>query len=705
MTLHHALVVFVFLLPGPVLCCPERCNCKWKGGKQTVECPNQGFETIPAGLDPGTQVLEFSGNNVKHLIRDRFELLGLVNLQRIYFSRCNTHKIDDHAFTGLTNLVEMDLSYNKLTEVPAKTFTDYPALMRLSLVGNPIQSLHTGTFRALSFLTTLELSNCAIETVEDGAFAGLSNLGWLKLDGNRINYISGENILPNPIHGIALERNPWQCDCRLLEIHNWILNYKVSHSVEPKCAGPDRLTGETIRDLEVNDLACMPDVSPTTLYLEIAEGKNISLLCRVSAIPEASVSWWFQGRILQNDSTLAPGFHFYYFLEEGHEEKRSELFIFNTNAEDNGTFVCAAENPAGKSLSNYTIRIIVKEEPVVGLIVFPFEYVVAVCAAVTLLCLIVLITLAVLLLRCRKQRRKRKKKDRSKEAATQNRKSVIRNQIGSSPTKANGTVVLDTCQDLVLGVREDGPVSSNAVEQPCGYSGEQNPDLINGTESVAGEEGFVRIPGKVLINQYDPRFLPRAYLQQHPHHNHTADVHLSPGRFLDGEGYPADFGLPKVPLIVAIPEPQMSFYRTLPHKRPAKLSAANPHQRFAREAEFLSQAQYEYNPADVRYTIEGYPCNPPGVFVPNCEAMFMPPPPAAYKTDQWQQFQKKTLPPDVHMRPVAQCSVAAQTNPVSEQCESNGAKFAQHPLRVTHSVLTESPDEGYVGDAVEATDI
>lgn len=669
-----------------------------------MECPERGLASIPLGLDPGTQVLEFSGNNLQTLLRDRFQRLGLVNLQRIYLSRCKISAIDDHAFTGLTNLVEMDLSYNLLQEVPSKTFVDYPTLMRLILSGNPIRTVHTSSFRALPFLTTLEISNCQIDTVEDGAFAGLSQLGWLKLDGNRLNYIGGENILPNPIHGVALERNPWQCDCRLLEVHNWILNYKVPHSVEPKCAGPARLNGEAIRDLEVSDLACLPDVSPTTLYLEIAEGKNISLLCRVSAIPEASISWWFQGRILQNDSTLAPGFHFYYFLEEGHEEKRSELFIFNTNSEDNGTFVCAAENSAGRSLSNYTIRIIVKEEPVVGLIVFPFEYVVAVCAAVTLLCLIVLITLAVLLLRCRKQRRKRKKKDRSKEAAVQSRKPVIRSQIGSSPSKANGTVVLDGCQEMGLGVREEQPVSSEASAQQCGYAAEQNPDLINGTESVPGEEGFVRIPGTVLVNHFDARFLPRGYLQQQ-HHNHTADVHLSPGRFLDSEGYPTDYGLPKVPLIVAIPEPRMSFYRTLPHKRPGKLSAANPHQRFAREAEFLTQAQYEYNPADVRYTIEGYPCNPPGVFVPDCDGVFIPPPPTAYKTEQW-HFQKKTLPPDVHpLRPVAQCSVGAQTNPVNEGGESGATKFAQHPHRVTHSVLTESPDEGYVGDAVDATEI
>lgn len=732
-----------------VVSCPTACACKWKGGKQTVECPEKELITIPTGIDPGTQVLELSGNNLKLLPRERFERMGLLNLQRIYLSRCKISQIDDRAFRGLTNLVELDLSLNMLSTVPTETFVDYPSLMRLIVSGNPIRALQTASFRPLSFLTSLELSNCQIESIEDGTFLGLDNLEWLKLDGNRLNFIRGERILPDALHGVALERNPWQCDCRLLEVHNWLLNYKIPHAVEPKCAGPARLIGEPIRNLEVGDLACLPDVSPTTLYLEIAEGKNISLLCRVSAIPEASVSWWFQGRILQNDTTLAPGFHFYYFVEEGREEKRSELFIFNTNPDDNGTFVCAAENPAGKSLSNYTIRIIVKEEPVVGLIVFSREYLIAIFAVLTVSCFLILMVLAFLLVRCRKQRRKRRKKERNKEIAVQNRKPLLRNEITASPTEAaktNGTLfVPDRRQDVSVFVSR--PVSVDAERSvsanvfvavpPNPYPVDRNPDLIDGTESV-GVDGRTdndpRVvddenvedsrPVRVLPNHFDPRFLrriPDPFAKRH----HTADVHLSPGRFLDGDGYPVDFGLPKVPLMVTVPpDQQMNFYRTLPHKRPLKPSAGNPAQRFAREAEFLSRTEsYDYDSSDVRYTIEGYPCNRPPVFPPTCEGEFLPSPPAAYKTDlpsaasdgpssdrSWHDHRKKILPPDIHpRRPIAQCSVAAQTNPLSESPETEElvlgtSSCCPNPSRTTRPLLTESPDEGYVGDATESAE-
>jgi hypothetical protein len=83
---------------------------------------------------------------------------------------------------------------------------------------------------------------------------------------------------------LSLHQNRWLCDCHLLELHHWLLNSTaVPQSVEPRCHGPHRLAGEEIAGMADAEFACVPEVSPTTMYLEVIEGKNMSLGCTVKA--------------------------------------------------------------------------------------------------------------------------------------------------------------------------------------------------------------------------------------------------------------------------------------------------------------------------------------------------------------------------------------------------------------------------------------
>lgn len=667
-------------------------------------------------MDPGTQVLDFAGNNLDRLLKERFHKMGLSNLQKIYLSRCRIKHIEDRAFKGLTNLVELELSDNSITSIPSETFYDYPSLMKLFLSGNPIRVVKKSSFLPLTTLNTLELSKCEIETIEDGAFEGLEKIEWLKLDYNKVKFVTGENILPKHLHGVDLHHNPWQCDCKLVDLRLWLDESRVPNIVEPTCASPVRFQGAQIRTIDIPELACMPDVRPTPIFLEIAEGQNASLLCQVSSIPEAKVSWLYRGNILQNDSTVAPGLHLYYFVEEGTIEKTSELFIFNANVDDNGTFVCIAENPAGRAHSNYTIRIILKREPVIGLTVFPYEYFVVVSAAAVVIAILGIICLTLCLVQCRRQKKRKRKKDRSKVVTLQHQHVSVKTPVsrdnepitrlaGAAP-KSNGVILNQEVMQFATG---PGvlviPNNLKYTSAPCPNYPEQNPDLINDTGSkewrVTGNGSVTTGLGVVAEGEEEKGWpagtLPRRDL--FPKHL-TADVHLSPGKFIDQDGYPLDYGLPKMP--GAVPYPQViqpsNFYRTLPHK-----PRTGPGARFAREAEFVPKAPapapYEhFNPSDVRYTAEGYPvsaplypCFPQDPFIS---------PPAGYKGDpkdaaaQW---------PESNVDSLRTQSVGAQTT-LNQSPTESGPDPELTPTDEEPQPLTESPDEGYEGENNETAD-
>lgn len=272
--LEIILIFSIGLMAQSSSACPSPCVCKWKGGKQTSECGGHKLINIPDGIDQGTQVLNFSFNALSVLQSERFQKMELINLQKIYLANNELIRINDRAFRGLSNLVELDLSDNMLTAIPTETFQDYSSLMRLSLSGNPIRELKTSAFKYLSYLTTLELSNCQISFIEDEAFIGMDNLEWLKLDGNRIRNIRGVHILPQSLNGISLHGNRWTCDCKLIDMFSWLNTYQIPQQDDPKCFEPGKLQGHVIKALQVDELACLPEMTPTTFFLEIAEGKN-----------------------------------------------------------------------------------------------------------------------------------------------------------------------------------------------------------------------------------------------------------------------------------------------------------------------------------------------------------------------------------------------------------------------------------------------
>lgn len=170
---------------------------------------------------------------------------------------------------------------------------------------------------------------------------------------------------------------------------------------------------------------------------------------------------------------------------------------------------------------------------------------------------------------------------------------------------------------------------------------------------------------------------------------------LSQLSYLDKDGYPLNFGLPKIPFNSSSTLPRL-------RQRIPEGSAAAPPARYTREAEFLARTN-AYEPVlarnDTRYTAEGYPYpvhQPVVKPLPTVQSIqlpvspvsptampdvpFIPSPPAAYRGEP------------TPLSPRSLMSKTAREAAAAVAARAEGARPPDHP---------ESPDEGYVGDAMD----
>ena len=332
--------------------------------------------------------------------------------------------------------------------------------MILSLSGNPITVLKSGAFTHLRQLTKLDLSNCKISEVSSGAFYNLHNLERLYLEGNRLQNLNELQKFPPSLHGISLHENPWHCDCQLKNLRDWLTQSNVPRLFEPVCRTPHRLQGFKVAVISIQEFACLPIVSPTSMYLTVTERKNTSLTCRVKSDPLSDISWSFNGLLIDNHHPRIRILQQY----EGVLGTRSELVITNTSNSENGSFLCSAENRAGKAAANYTLHV---ESYKSGTLVMEMkmEHFVAVSVCVITVLVLLLLIVTILLVKIARKNLSERQVPESKKPSSMPRSiqmgtGSIKHTVITSPT-VNGPFY-SGAPDLLSGVSQ-----SNTSDTSC----------------------------------------------------------------------------------------------------------------------------------------------------------------------------------------------------------------------------------------------
>ncbi|KAM9324024.1 uncharacterized protein PAF06_000009 [Gastrophryne carolinensis] len=147
-------------------------------------------------------------------------------LQALNLRRNRIWAIQDEAFKQLNNLSVLNLGHNSLSHLPNQLFNGLGQLRIMYLEANRIVKINC-SFNRLINLKKLHLNNNRITHITRNAFSDLKQLQFLHLSKNNLTSIPHFLFSYMPkLRSVSLSFNPWNCDCSMAWIANWMVDYK-----------------------------------------------------------------------------------------------------------------------------------------------------------------------------------------------------------------------------------------------------------------------------------------------------------------------------------------------------------------------------------------------------------------------------------------------------------------------------------------------
>uniref|UniRef100_A0A3Q2Y9C8 Nyctalopin n=1 Tax=Hippocampus comes TaxID=109280 RepID=A0A3Q2Y9C8_HIPCM len=212
---------------------------------------------------------------------------GLKKLVYLNLQENRINVIHDQAFQDLVRLENFYLNDNLLSDLPRLAFKGLSRLKMLNLGGNQLTNVSKTWFGDLVELEILYLDRNQLVYIEEGTFENLTSLITLHLNSNNLSTLPFPVFQPIYFLGrLYLFRNPWECDCSLEWLKEWMENYNLVRDIP--CSSPSSVAGLDLGEVvfaKVNGTCIDPaELNLTTVSSEVAsttENRFNSLISRL----------------------------------------------------------------------------------------------------------------------------------------------------------------------------------------------------------------------------------------------------------------------------------------------------------------------------------------------------------------------------------------------------------------------------------------